>query len=113
MREKKTNKASNNDLIGAFQNIQMGKETCPSCGDVIGVTDEAVKFAGQVRHKACAVCDECRKPFPNGQYAQSKDKFYCKSCAEEKLSPKCAKCNKPIVGSYLADGAKMYHPGCM
>ena len=67
--------------------------------------------------QSCFHCNQCSTSFGAGDQiytTKSSCNMYCKACFESSFAPKCARCERPIVGPTKSIEAlgKVYHEKC-
>eukprot|EP00741_Cyanophora_paradoxa_P005764 tig00000113_g5586.t1 len=91
-----------------------GEPLCAGCGNALGHT--VIKALDASWHKDCFCCASCRTGLAGGsvsQFYSQEGRPYCKPCYEDKFSPKCKGCAKPISGTYATALGGSWHPDCM
>jgi len=101
---------------------QSALSNCFKCGQQI-TQGRIVKALGHDYHPDCFVCTSCNISLDGKQFASDKEQNphntqpYCIDCYGEKFSPRCFRCEKPIVGanqsvSRIIVGESEYHSEC-
>jgi len=90
-----------------------GGLVCAACNKpIIGKGLEALDM---IFHPSCFVCDNCKKPFPGGNFIELDRKPYCQPCADEielMRAERCTECKKPLQGKVTRLFGKYWHFGC-
>ncbi|EGD76775.1 hypothetical protein PTSG_08126 [Salpingoeca rosetta] len=84
------------------------KYKCAKCKKTI--TDAAISALDSYWHEACFTCWECNKPFPEGRYFPQDNKPYCSYHYHEMKGVVCARCMRPIIGSFVSALGEKWHP---
>src|SRR5690349_11822521 len=73
---------------------------CTKCKkDIAGTVVTA--FEKQDFHPECFCCSSCNSVLDIQGFYTHEQKLFCTNCYESNFLPKCAHCNKPIVGVEL------------
>ena len=60
-------------------NTSVDNPICPTCGKPVLFT-ERLTALGQVYHKLCFKCTDCKRSIPQGEQYERDDMPYCKAC---------------------------------
>ncbi|EGG22734.1 hypothetical protein DFA_04864 [Cavenderia fasciculata] len=96
--------------VEVAQNVQSGKEQCPTCHKTM--VDQGVQFAGRVYHQDCFVCNKCKIPIGGQSFVNKSGVPYCQPCGKSP-STLCFGCNQPITSSFTVALDNKYHPQCL
>jgi LIM domain len=100
-----------------------GKHTCRGCSHVINgrsLVDASRRLTGRY-HKECFTCNDCRAPFPSGEFYVLNNLPYCAFDYHRRNKSLCNGCGIGVEGSYLqtdgeeqkdAPAAKIWHLEC-
>lgn len=92
---------------------------CGRCGKPL--SGSCINALGKTFHTECFTCFGCEGDISGG-FVNINDEPFCKDCAASRrpkpeaqaLDPSklCAKCGKPLSGSCLSSGGKIFHADC-
>ena len=86
-------------------------KVCHGCGKPFELT-QAKQVFGHTYHNECFKCHLCgMKLFSFSKFYNDNDEIICHPCMLKNV-PKCAKCKKPITGSYLTMNGASWHKEC-
>ena len=78
-----------------------GQPVCKGCGNAIqGVYVTALGADWHPEHFLCAAC---RRPIGEASFYQHHGQPYHTECYRREVAPRCAYCNKSLIGQYLVD----------
>jgi len=69
-----------------------------------------VSALGRTWHPEHFVCNSCKVSLQNQGFVEEQDKLFCETCYNSFFAPKCAACDKPIIGNCVNAVGKAYHP---
>ncbi|EGW09341.1 four and a half LIM domains protein 1 [Cricetulus griseus] len=85
---------------------------CKGCNEHIVVGDQNVEYKGDVWHKNCFVCSNCKEVIGTESFFPRDEGFFCVSCHEAKFSKQCVKCNQPITSGGISYQDQPWHTEC-
>jgi hypothetical protein len=74
---------------------------CKGCGQPI--RGNYLSALGATWHPEHFVCASCGRPINTARFQVHEGKPYHSECFSNQIAPRCAYCNKPLVGEYLID----------
>jgi len=80
---------------------------CENCQEVI--IGACVNALGKTYHPEHFVCENCNRPFANGQFVEHEGKPYCEFDYSQLFCPRCANCQQPIVDKCINAAGKQFH----
>lgn len=91
------------------------KGNCRGCG--VGIVGKSISSAdGRLTgryHKACFVCQDCRKPFESAEFYVHNNLPYCERHYHKINQSLCPTCDRGIEGPCLeTEWHERYHPSC-
>lgn len=87
-------------------------KVCHGCGKPFEL-DTAKEAFGHVYHNECFKCHLCgMRLFSFGKFYNDDGELMCHQCMLKSV-PKCAKCNKPLIGDFIQCGGRNWHKQCV
>ncbi len=85
---------------------------CEQCSQTIS-NGEYTNYNGNKYHLDCFKCFYCQTPIKELQFSIQNSNRCCRNCYEQKFSPICQQCFKPITsGESIIYNQNKYHPDC-
>lgn len=80
---------------------------CATCGS--GILGEVIQAMGKTYHPEHFTCNFCKDALGTRPFYEQGGKIWCDRCFQDKVSPKCAQCNKAIVDKCVTALGKKWH----
>jgi hypothetical protein len=74
------------------------------------ITGDYLTALGHEWHPTCFRCGACGMSVGEAQFCGRDGQPYHATCFQERFSPRCARCSKPIAGSYVTALDRTWHP---
>ena len=83
---------------------------CKQCGQLI--VGKYITALGAAWHPEHFVCAGCGRVIAEPSFHVYDGRPYHDTCYVDRFAPRCAYCNKPLVGQYVIHDDKSYHQNC-
>lgn len=74
------------------------------------ITGSYVNALRKTWHRECFRCEGCGRNIKENSFSQKNGKVYHRECYQKMFSPRCAKCDRTIIGAYTNALGKNWHP---
>ena len=85
---------------------------CSACKEGITPYSKYLQLESRSWHTQCFSCISCRKSLIEEEFQDYDSNLMCMDCFVNKVSRKCHKCYKAVVGKAIQFNMRHYHPKC-
>ncbi|XP_018415113.1 PREDICTED: four and a half LIM domains protein 3 isoform X2 [Nanorana parkeri] len=85
---------------------------CVSCEKTVMPGSRKLEYNGQTWHEHCFICNSCKQPIGSRSFIPENQTYYCISCYESKLAPRCTHCKKILTKGGVTYRDEPWHKEC-
>ncbi|XP_038124578.1 four and a half LIM domains protein 3-like [Cyprinodon tularosa] len=85
---------------------------CAACSQPVMPGSRMLEYEGSAWHEDCFLCHGCKKPIAAEAFIPDDSNFFCVSCYEQRVAPRCSLCRKAVTKGGVKFQEEVWHKDC-